>query len=471
MKTLFLLQRPEAWVNIESVWNSLQASPNVENDILVLPYNASDIKVNPDSTRLSCELLGKLGIHPIVWHADINIDLSKYKAAIFTHPYDRERPPELWFKEVSKAIPVTIYIPYGPIVSAGFKNLRLNYHQPTAMHATAVIARSAWEKRMFKLHCPTGDDHVLVSGHPRFDTLLHRLAIQDGTDFKPLINGRLCVLWNSHFSFTSNYSQSSSFSTFDLLGPEILRYAIDNRDWLCLLWRPHPNLYRILESNNWLDKAELSQLETELASLGVIVDKTVDHSQAFYVSDALLTDLGSFFIEYLVTRKPLLALINPEGVDFSEEAAALAEKYMQAEGFKEVKEFIEAVKDNAAYVINDDVIAEHIVGLDGQSGVRVAEIIKSFICTGKPSKLWFKSNILDASKSFRVNTQCTPVSQDIEKNISTPTLDKLINILVKIRFTKQNEHVWRKKTRKVINILRTIVAEKIKQHPLLMKLF
>ncbi len=73
-----------------------------------------------------------------------------------------------------------------------------------------------------------------------------------------------------------------------------------------------------------LRAGDLTALEQELIDAGIILDRRTDHRHAFAASDALITDAGSFLIEYLSTGKPMAYLRNPDGPGLTEEAEHLA---------------------------------------------------------------------------------------------------------------------------------------------------
>ena len=408
------------------------------------------------------------------WHPGWLLNHGQYDAVIFTHPYDRERPRELWFNSLAASIPTTIYIPYGLSMGGGRKNLRLQFDQPTQSGASAVVARSEWEKKMYARHCSAGDAHVHVLGHPRFDYLFQEFGNPVPHEVSEFIDGRLAVLWNSHFSFSHSHSQSSNFSTFDLIGPELFQYAKANRDWLCLVWRPHPGLIPALVRDKVMSRDKIACLRSELAGIGVLLDDTSDHAVSFSASDALLTDVGSFLLEYMATGKPMLTLINPEGEPLNEEASVLVSNNSAATTAGEVFAFIETLRDRIdvqGEMISTD--SDHLFGLDGKVGKRVALMIKAMV-TGELDQI--EEACRDCTPIIHARKhRHTPVSACVSKSpittdIATPALDHLIRELQLLREQKANEAAWRKKLRRACNRIRTSLGEATKRSIILMSI-
>lgn len=466
VRVLVLLQRPEAWVNLASVWAAMQADPGIAPTLWLLPYNASDPATSARKAPLARRTLDAAGIPYVEWQPSMVLAAGDFDVALLNHPYDRERPPALWFSRIAAAVPATAYLPYGLAMGGGWKNLRMQFAQPTQRGATAVIARSPAERAAYARHCPTGDSHVHVLGHPRFDHLLQSLGHADVAGLARWAAGRIVVLWNAHFSFGPEHSQGSNFSTFDLLGPELLEAIRRRRDRMCLLWRPHPGLMPALARLGLLDEAERPALRAELLSIGVMLDEDADHAPAFQASDALLTDAGSFLVEYLAMRRPMLALVNPEGEPPNEEAAALRREIGAACTPTEVEAFLDALLDGRAAAPAQAVLARHLPALDGRAGARVAALLKALAGTDPAPSGIDRGDATLATAAAKPRTPTDAIA--IDASPSTPILDRLMQALVAIRTAKRAEPGWRKALRRAYKRASGLALEAFKQSPQLL---
>lgn len=464
LRVLFLLQRPEAWGNVAALWTQMRADPRFEPVAWLLPYNYCDPGLSATRAYIHRALLDSEGIPFVEWVPGMKIEVNQFDVAVFTHPYDRERPPLLWFHRVRHSVERIVYIPYGLTVGAGVKNLRLQFAQPLQIGADLVVARAPSEKNMYARHCPRADGHVQVLGHPRFDRMLQTLRGPLDTALQERIGGRVAFLWNSHFSFGHRYSQSSNFSTFDLLGPEMFEYFLARRTTLCLIWRPHPGLFPALLEQGLLSAEQVLILRDELRAQGVVLDESPGHLDAFACSDAMISDPGSFLFDYLVMQRPMLALLNPEGEPLNEEATALVDASGGAWTMIQVRAFVEAVVDGK---VDAEALAQRkarfLPNADGCSASRICAAIMHGAVVGDTAVAAIESV---ASASPIVDTYAhTPV---LNNEPLAPVLTQLLAGLRRIRAEKAAETKARKTLRRVMNRGRTTVAECIKQHPVVM---
>lgn len=471
VRVLFLLQRPEAWVNLSSLWRVMWNDENFSPVLWVLPYNYENKVVSSKKAPLIRQMLQQEAIHFNDWDESCSLLSDHFDVAIFNHPYDRERPEALWFDRVRAVVPVTLYIPYGPVMAGGRKNMRLQFSQPTQIHASAVIARSQYEKNLYQKYCPTGGEHVHVLGQPRFDHILEVLRQPLQGDLKGAVGDRLVVLWNSHFSFGKTYSQSSNFSTFDIVGPELFELAISKRESFCLLWRPHPGLFPAIVREGLLCEEDLPVLRAELADVGIVLDETVDHALSFAISHAMLTDVGSFLLEYLVTGKPILALINPCGEPLNDESLQLVKHYACASTSVEVEQFIDLLEMGEATIFDlQSAKANHLPMLDGRAGERVAQLVLN-IC--RDESIFLTSDSLEVFPPPICGGRAPSINFkniDVSPLHAPPTLGHLIEGLRVLRSEKARESVWQKSARRRINNLRALIVESVKTYPVLMRI-
>ncbi|WP_423458062.1 hypothetical protein [Ottowia sp. VDI28] len=433
----------------------------------LLPYNAEDMSLSAQRSSAHKELLLSQGVRWVDWDVGMHLGTDQFDVIVFTHPYDRERPRELWFDRVRSCVKEIVYVPYGLTVGAGEKNLRLQFAQPLQIGADLIVARSAAEKSMYARYCPVDEGRVQVLGHPRFDRLLEQLQTIETSKLDTQINGRMAVLWNSHFSFGHRFSQSSNFSSFDLLGPELIDYFSAHCATHCLIWRPHPGLFPELIRQKLLAPEELPTLRGELNSLGIVLDEATDHLPAFACSHALISDPGSFWFEYLATGKPLLPLINPEGEGFNAEAASLIVACGSASRFEDVACFIEAITedriDYERYVALRDY---YLPLLDGKSGSRVCAALLG----AQPPAIDLSIPFHTANERLQfegVARHCS--SSPIEMKMP-PILTRLQAGLRRIRSEKKAQSNLRKWSRRQMNRVRTSAGEAVKRQPKLMKL-
>ena len=369
VKIAILYQLSESWNNVRSVFLNSKNRTDAECQVILLPFihNQLDWSREREETFLSTE-----GVDYICWDdPGFDFNASGFDAVIFTSPYDSTRPAAYHFHSLKKRVPVTAYIPYGLEVGGGLQNLEFQYRQPAAAESTVTFVRSSNAKQMFRMYCQHGDAHVVVTGHPRLDTFASFEKFNVDSELVAEIAGRKAVLWNAHFSFADN-----RWSTFDILAENILTEFLSRPDFV-LIFRPHPLLYKSLINAGIFTAHEIDEFKCELRALGIIVDERADHRHAFSSSCALLTDAGSFLLEYLITGKPVLYLKNPDGLGLNDQGAAVVKLYHQATDISDIVHFLDWLssgKDNE-YENRCSAINSFFYGLDGCCGQRVLDYI------------------------------------------------------------------------------------------------
>ncbi len=367
-RVAILYQLPESWGNVRSVWEAMQRDDSIEPSVIMVPFLHQDYRWNRDDAERHLDGLG------LPWRAweDIDLPSAGLDAALFTSPYDDTRPPAYRFAELRRHVPFTGYVPYGLEVGGGDINLVYQYGQPVAMHGSAVFVRSRSARDMFSRHCPTGDRHVVVSGHPRMDGLVGLDGFPVDPELRARIGDRRAVLWNAHFSFDDDL-----WSSFDQLAMPIFR-EFAQRPELALLFRPHPLLWKKLVNLSIFDAAGVDEFRSELLRMGVVIDERPDHRHAFAASTAMLTDAGSFLMEYFVTGKPVLYLRNPHGLGLNAEGAAVARYYDTATSGDDVRRFLDSLerRPDTEMAQRMAAIPMFFADFDGKAGQRVVDHIK-----------------------------------------------------------------------------------------------
>lgn len=370
-RLVILYQMPESWLNVHSIWEAASADPAWEVRVVVLPFLHKDYDWKREKSK---DHLDGLGVAHEFWDA---FDLRAAAGAVFlfTSPYDSTRPPEYHFENIRQLAGATAYVPYGLETGGGEINHLYQYGQPIAKGASAIFVRGADAREMYARHCPTGAGHVLVTGLPRMDGFagLDRFPVDPG--LRQQIGDRKAVLWNAHFSFDADL-----WSTFDLLGEGIFD-AFESRPDLALLFRPHPLLWKQLTNMGILDEAGVRAFKRELEEKGVVVDERPDHRHAFAASAAMLSDVGSFLLEYLVTGKPVLYLENRDGLGVNEVGESLISFYDKASDMSAVRDFLDRVSsgDDPGRQRRISAIDGFFPQLDGKAGQRALRHLGSLV--------------------------------------------------------------------------------------------
>lgn len=441
LRVLVLVQRPESWANVEDVVACLRGQPGLHVDVLALPYDHSQADRRTESAQSLHALLVKQGVPATCWFPGMPPpSRGAYQVAVFTAPYDRERPPSFHFREVARRVHRTVYIPYGLAVGAGTRNLRFQFGQPTQRHADLVVARSGLEKALYERYCPTGSRHVVVLGSPRLDRLANLGEFPVDANLVRQVGGRTAILWNSHFSFPIKYSDGMEYSTFDRMAGDILRFAASTPS-IALVWRPHPRLFREILEAGLLTSGQVEAMRKELAAAGVIIDDRPDHRHAFAVASALMTDLGSFLVEFLATGRPMLYLENLAGEGPNEEGLRIIQGCETAANGAQAIEFMTRVMN----------------GVDASAVPRenARRIVLPHLGEGAARR------VAEAIQGIGSGVAVTPGLG--------PATDLLLSRLDGIAEAKRRREPWVRRIRRWVGDIRARLAQAIKESRLLMR--
>ena len=149
------------------------------------------------------------------------------------------------------------------------------------------------------------------------------------------------VVFAPHHSITNDHHDS--YGTFSWSGRWMLEMARANQDvrWI---FKPHPKLKESLVSSGEMSTSEVDQHFLEWENLDNV--ETVHdgaYMDRFVRSDAMITDSGSFMLEYLLTGKPILLLRSRESAGYSPFGERIASLLYEARNTGAIETFLESV--------------------------------------------------------------------------------------------------------------------------------
>lgn len=313
IEVALMIQSATMWVVWENVYRALRDDPRFDVRVVAAPFERDAAQKD-----VAIFLLDE-GV-PFVRHTHYDPAREQPDLVIFQSPYDGTRPPA-WGSASLRAAGVRYaYSPYGMELSGGPDYDRGNYGQPFIQHAWRIFARSASHWRMYGLHCPRGNDHVRVTGHPKLDALDALSDARVPAELAAFAEGRRVVLYNPQWSIAAD---GSGASTFHLWGDALLD-RVEARGDLALVMRPHPLLFGTLVERGICDAAFIAEIRERFERSEVLwLDESDDYRGALRVSHALVSDLSSLLLEVACLGKPVAYLENPKGPPTNADGHAL----------------------------------------------------------------------------------------------------------------------------------------------------
>jgi|GEM_PF-143867 len=328
IKVDFLFQWAPGWSNFESVIAALQKDGNFICRVVLLPFHNSGQQDfdNPQARTF----LEERNI-AWVWHEEYDYLTYRPDVVFVQNPYDFTRPERFSCRTLAKNRIRYAYIPYGLDVGEGETNLRFQYDMDCHNLASWIFVRSSQHKKLYKEYCRSGNKHVHVTGHPKFDSvaLWHKPAGQ---------GDRKVLLWTPHFVEGEQTGWSTFIHYCDTLLYVAMAYPVE------LIVRPHPLFIPRLKAFGGRAVEMFSRLVNYAASHDNIrIDLDASYDRSFAEADALLADAGSFLLEFLPTQKPILFLTHETCFGLNKSASFVKNSYRVASKAQDIDDFVKMV--------------------------------------------------------------------------------------------------------------------------------
>ena len=340
VRVVFIVQHPQGWTCLESVWRAMADDPAFSAVIMAAPYQ------HPYPPEGGAEaiyaFLTKAGVPFIHWDK-FPLEPGFADVVFVQNPYDVTRPKPLHVANLIRLVPRLAYVPYEIDISGGETTFAMLYNYPLQNLAWAVFARSERHRRMFARYCGTGDAHVEATGHPKMDQLPAIAACRDA-ELARWAAGRKIVLWNPHWEVKPDGTVwGAGCSTFMRWRKDLLS-AFARRPGLALVIRPHPLFFGALESCGVLTRREIAEFQEECAQAGgVWIDRSASYHAVFAAASAILSDASSFLLEFAATGKPVGYLHNPRGRGLTDDGAFVRDHCATVETDEALEKFLDDV--------------------------------------------------------------------------------------------------------------------------------
>lgn len=383
IRIVFLAQHASSWAGWRSIWLSAQRHPQVVAKVVLAPFvhHLSSEAAVYDALRQ--EML-KEGVpfHPLAY-----FDLAAFAphVVLVQNPYDETRPAGVRMPALAAIGARVAYVPYGLEMGGGAWNCMAQFDTDVQRGAWRVYSRSERHRHMFGKHCASGNGHVVVTGHPKFDGEDAPEPSPTAVGWLQKAAGRKIVLWTPHFSVAG----PPAWSTYNAYGTFILE-AFRQHPGLFLLVRPHPMFFAALRQATPDGAARERAFRERLANMSNgALDELSAHADAFSVSHALMADVGSFLLEYLPQDKPMLYLELQGGIGMNDDGE-LAESLHVAQSEADIAAFLAMVVSghDSRAGLRRAATCEFLHRLDKKAGDRICEdIVQGVRCADPAANL------------------------------------------------------------------------------------
>lgn len=305
IEIVFMPYKASMWDSLDSIYREAESDPDCTCKVVPIPYYEKDARGQITRFCYEGNQLPK-DIQTIPFEL---YELEKNQPdIIYIHnPYDQYNTltmvnPRFFSDNLSKYTDMLVYVPY---FIAGSSETSVMSILPAYKQVTKIIVQSDDQKNTFVVN-GLEDNKVLNLGSPKIDAM-HR-AIKTRSEvplyWSHIINGKKVFLFNT--GIADLLSTSTWFEQIE----QIINFFIAHEQY-ALIWRPHPLTEITIQTMRPNILEEYTQLQDKLKrATNIIVDNSNDIYQAVSVSDALISDYSSVMLQYIVTEKPVLGLIN-----------------------------------------------------------------------------------------------------------------------------------------------------------------
>ncbi len=312
-RAVFVLQNGHGWPCWSSVHREFVRDPGWETVVVGLPWlHPSFANSGHKDQDKVFDFLAQQQFPHVKW-TDFPLAEKAADLVFLQNPYDSTRPEGWKVPDLIGAGHRLCYVPYGIELGSSLEGLEYQFDMQLHRYAWAVFARSEPHRTLFAQHCLTGNRHVAVTGHPKFDDLGRSHGVEPDPELVAFARGRPLVLWNPQFDARQNRTRfGDGYSTFlrwrDFIPQEFARHPE-----LAFVLRPHPNFFSVLEERGLMTPVQQAQFLAQCAEAGIFVHRSPAYFPALAAVDAMISDGSSLLIEFGISGKPVCYLHNPNG--------------------------------------------------------------------------------------------------------------------------------------------------------------
>ncbi|MCW1828602.1 glycosyl transferase [Enterobacter asburiae] len=334
IKVDFYFQWPPGWTNFESVIHAMLNNPAFDCQVVVVPYlNWQATDINGDIQRA---ILKDKGIEYIGFE-DYSLEIRRPDVVFLQNPYDDARPDVFRSDYLFQRGVKIAYIPYALDTGIGEESMIYQYNLLCQNIATWIFARSQRHKDEFAIQCQAGNDHVYVTGHPKFDYYEERYNKKLEKE-----KGVTTLLWTTHFVLPGEVKM---YTTFNHYCDAFIKLMM--RDDIYLIIRPHPLFRQWINSASQVAQDNYERLVSASAVRNNVEwDFDANYQNSFSRSDALIADAGSFLLEYLPSKKPILYLTHETCHGLNRTADFIYSSYDVAWQEEDIHQFVNNIVNN-----------------------------------------------------------------------------------------------------------------------------
>lgn len=372
---VFIIQYPEVWNSLKSVYEVCLQSKNIKPFIICIP---KPINLNTESLNYNYknnEAYQFLCSQNIPCRAALNennkwFDIQELKPdyIFYSRPYNDEYP-KMYRNSECCLNAITCYIPYAYNMMDDHFYTTFNTDFITNTRYTFVANQSRLKlcQQEYYFQNKLGINQFIYLGFPRFD-LLKQYKIKN--TYK---KDKYIIAWLPRWTVPTNNSENKQ-SSFLQYKDKFLNLIEENSN-LSLIIRPHPLMFKNFIQNGVMTEQEVSEFKKECDRLNIEIDQHKDYLVLFEKSDILVADYTSLLMEYFATEKPIIYCDTAEGLN--REAQIMDSALYHADNFDKVTQLIKQLSHGNDSMLHkrQEALKEIIPDNEGNIGEKIINFL------------------------------------------------------------------------------------------------
>lgn len=304
---LFLVQTPNVWNAVDSIFNSLVAHKNVKVFLIALPP-LSGPKLLTDEVYQNYSFCktkypnGAIESYDKENKCYFDLNLLKPDFIFVDKPYSDYYPSDYSLANLSKIAPVC-YVPYGYNLTE-WNMHRFEFDENALRYFSYIFVDNEGTYRYCKkkifLSEYMSHKRLYEFGYPKFDLY---------NEIQPQQHSKIVISWLPRWTTDNQVSSGNEPSSFFEYKDDILKFAERWKDKIELIIRPHPKAFENYIRSGCMTKEEVNEFIFKIkSSSNICLDSSSDYLNTLMRTDILIADFSSLVAEFFLLDKPIVYL-------------------------------------------------------------------------------------------------------------------------------------------------------------------
>ena len=316
MKLLFLAQEFTVWPSLDSVFRVCSNDSRFTAQVVYTPFRAD----NPNAP-VPHEILQPfwgIGV-PAAPYSSYDLALESPDVVLILKPYDMV-PDAFSVPHLEKAVEHLVFVHYALKTSVDAAFYDLHFRLPLSAISYKIVGGTKMYNSLAITQGLRRGENLTEMAHPRIDAVRGTFPHTIPSSWIEKAKGRKVLFYNPNALIDSEGGSSTFFQhSFKLF--EHFKTSHD----VVLLWRPHPRLKQKSCELGLMCETDWDSLISDLElSENIIVDCEMSYLPALNFSDAMVSDISSLILEFLLLDKPVMLLPPSSGLPENPEPECFA---------------------------------------------------------------------------------------------------------------------------------------------------